>query len=258
MTVSLLDHFLLSQLFAFLLIFTRIGTAIMVFPAFGDTYVSSRVRLLFALALSVLLTPLLQRFIPDMPASPLGLGIMIVSESTIGLAIGLTVRIILSAMHVAGTIIAFQASLSSASLFDPNSGGQTTVVSNFLVLFTTIIFLELDFHHLLMQGLVTSYTLFPAGEPPLMGDISELTTRAAAEAFIMGTQLAAPHIAFGLIFYLGGGIMARLMPQMQVFYVMMSGQIIGAFFLLIAILSTMYYVYMDHVNEALTSMFALE
>lgn len=256
MTITLLDHFLLSQLFAFMLIFTRIGSAIMLFPAFGDNYVSTRIRLLFSLSMALLLTPLLERFIPEMPSNPLALGIILLTEATIGVAIGLAVRIILSAMHVAGTIIALQSSLSSASLFDPNSGGQSTVVSNFLVLFSTLLFLQLNLHHVLMQGLVASYDLFPAGEPPNMGDISELTIRAAGDAFIMGVQLASPHLAFGLLFYLGGGIMGRLMPQMQVFYVLMSAQIVVAFVLLAAIFSTMYYVYMDHVNDALLSLFA--
>lgn len=258
MTLSLLDHFLLSQLFAFLLIFTRIGSAIMIFPALGDAYVSARIRLLFALSLSLLLTPLLQTYIPTMPTNALALTILLVSESAIGLAIGLIIRIILSAAHVAGTIIAFQSSLSAANLFDPNSGGQSTVVSNFLLLMATVIFLQLDLHHVLFEGLVSSYTLFPTGEFPNVGDFSELSARAVADAFTMGTRLAAPHIAFGLIFYVGGGIMGRLMPQMQVFYVLMSGQIMAAFFLLIAILSGLFYVYMDHVNEAIFNLFALD
>ncbi len=258
MTISLLDHFLLSQLFAFLLIFTRIGTALMIAPAFGDVYVNARIRLIFALSMSLLLTPLLQTYIPAIPGNAIGLSILLISESAIGLAIGLVIRFILSAVHVAGTIIAFQSSLSAANLFDPNNGGQSTVVSNFLLLMATVIFLQLNLHHVLLEGLVSSYQLFPAGEIPNVGDLSELTSRAVADAFIMGTRLAAPHIAFGLIFYLGGGIMGRLMPQMQVFYVLMSAQILAAFFLLIAIISTLFYVYMDHMSEALFSLFGMD
>jgi flagellar biosynthetic protein FliR len=122
-------------------------------------------------------------------------------------------------------------------------------------LLTTLLFLVLDFHHLLLRGMVTSYEMFPAGDLPSMGDFSELTTRAASDAFTMGVQLASPHMAYGLIFYLAGGLMGRLMPQFQVFFVMMSAQIMIAFFLLIAILSTLIYVYMDHVNESLQSIF---
>ena len=255
MTLNLLDHFLLTQLFTFMLLFTRLGSAIMLFPAFGDMHVSARIRLLFALSVSVLLTPLLESHFPPAPASPLALGVMIITESTIGLAIGLLVRIILSAVHVAGTIIAFQSSLSSASMFDPNSGGQSSLISNMLVVMTTLLFLVLDFHHILLNGMVTSYELFPAGSLPSMGDFSELTTRAASDAFTMGLQLASPHVAYGLIFYLAGGVMGRLMPQFQVFFVMMGAQIMIAFFLLIAVLSTLIYVYMDHVNESLQSLF---
>lgn len=258
MSLTLLDHFLLTQLFAFMMLFCRLGSAIMLFPGIGDNYVNPRVRLLFALGFSLLLTPMLKDSMPAVPQSTLGLGMIIIAEITTGIAIGLMVRIILSAMHVAGTIISFQASLSIASQFDMNSGGQSAVVSNFLTMLTLVIFFQLDMHHLLLGGLVNSYSIFPVGAYPDMGDMTELNGRLAANAFLMGVQLSAPHIVFGLILYLGGGIMARLMPQMQVFYVLMSPQIVVSFFLLFAILSGMIMVHTEYAEDALGSLFATE
>lgn len=257
-TLSLLDHFLLSQLFAFLMLFCRLGSAVMLFPGIGDSNITSRARLLFALAFALVLTPLLQDHMPPVPGSPLALGIMILAEVTIGISIGLMTRIILSAMHVAGTVISFQSSLSIASQFDMTSGGQSAVISNFLTMLSIVIFFELNMHHLLLNGLVTSYTIFPVGTYPDMGDMTELNGRLASNAFLMGVQLAAPHLVFGLILYLGGGIMARLMPQMQVFYVLMSPQIMAAFFLLIAILSGMMMVHSQYAEDAFTSLFTAE
>ncbi len=258
MSLSLLDHFLLSQTFAFLMLFCRMGSAVMLFPGIGDSYVSPRVRLLFALAFSLILTPMLIDKMPAVPSSALGLGLMIIAEITIGLAIGLMVRIILSAMQVAGTIISFQASLSVATQFDMNSGGQSAVVSSFLSMLTIVIFFQLDMHHLLINGLVNSYSIFPIGAYPDMGDMSELNSRLASNAFMMGVQLSAPHIVFGLILYLGGGIMARLMPQMQVFYVLMSPQIMISFILLIAVLSGMLMMHTKYAEDAIGSLFATE
>lgn len=257
-TLSLLDHFLLSQLFAFLMLFCRTGSAVMLFPGIGDSNITSRARLIFALAFALVLTPLLLERMPPVPTSPLTLGMMILAEVTVGVSIGLMARIILSAMHVAGTIISFQSSLSIASQFDMNSGGQSTVISNFLTLLSTVIFFELNMHHLLLNGLVTSYNIFPVGAYPDMGDMTELNGRLASSAFLMGVQLAAPHLVFGLILYLGGGIMARLMPQMQIFYVLMSPQIMAAFFLLIAILSGMMVIHSEYAEESLSSLFATE
>lgn len=258
MGLTLLDHFLLSQLFAFLMLFCRLGSAVMLFPVIGDSYVTSRARLIFALAFSLVLTPLLQDRMPPIPASALSTALMILAEITIGVAIGLMVRIILSAMHVAGTIISFQSSLSIASQFDMNSGGQSAVVSNFLTMMSIVIFLQVNMHHVLLNGMVVSYNIFPIGAYPDMGDMTELNSRLAASAFMMGIQLAAPHLVFGLILYLGGGLMARLMPQMQVFYVLMSPQIMAAFFLLIAVLSGMMMVHTEYAEDALSSLFTAE
>lgn len=258
MSLSLLDHFMLSQLFAFMMLFSRLGAAIMLFPAIGDSYVSPRARLIFALAFALVLTPMLQSNMPAIPQSTLGLSMILIAEVTIGLAIGLMVRIILSAMHVAGTIISFQASLSIASQFDMNNGGQSAVVSNFLTLLSIVIFLQLDLHHMLFNGLINSYSIFPIGQYPDMGDMTELNSRLASSAFLMGVQLSAPHLVFGLILYLGGGLMARLMPQMQVFYVLMSPQIVVAFILLIAVLSGMMMVHTEYAQDALQSLFATE
>lgn len=258
MGLTLLDHFLLSQLFTFMMLFCRLGSAIMLFPGIGDSYVNARSRLLFALAFALLLTPLFINQMPQVPGSAFMLGLMILAEITVGIAMGLMVRIIFSAMHIAGTIISFQASLSIASQFDMNSGGQSAVVSNFLTLMTIVIFFQLNMHHLLLNGLITSYNIFPVGAYPDMGDMTELNGRLASNAFLMGVQLAGPHLVFGLILYLGGGIMARLMPQMQVFYVLMSPQIVVAFFLLIAILSGMMMMHTEYAEDALTGIFAVE
>lgn len=256
MSLSLLDHFLLSQLFAFFMLFCRLGTAIMLFPGIGDAYVSPRIRLIFALACALVLTPMFQSSMPPMPKGSLALGLLIVAEVTVGLSIGLMVRIIISAMNVAGTIISFQSSLSIATQFDHNSGGQSAVISSFLTILGMVLFFQLDLHHALISGMVNSYSIFPIGEYPDMGDMTELNGRLLSSAFAMGVQLSAPHLVFGLILYLGGGIMARLMPQMQVFYVLMSPQIMVAFILLAATLSSVLFVHTEYVEDALNTLFA--
>ena len=79
MTLNLLDQFLIGQLSAFFFIFCRVGTALMVMPGFGDAYVSPRIRLLFGLAMSVLLTPLLAATMPPLPSSMFTLGLLVIS-----------------------------------------------------------------------------------------------------------------------------------------------------------------------------------
>jgi flagellar biosynthetic protein FliR len=252
MTVNLLDYFLLTQIMAFFMIFCRVGSALMMIPGFGEVYVSPRIRLLFALVFSLLLLPLLSARIPAVPASPLALGIVILGEILIGSFIGMIARTMLSAMHVAGTVIASQSSLATAAMFDPSSGGQSPVVSNLLTIGALTLFFVLDLHHLLLAALVQSYEVFPAEIFPSVADMNLLHTRVMADAFTLGVMLSAPHIIFSLLFYLAGGLMTRLMPNFQVFFIMMPAQIFMAFFLLLAALPVMFDMYTNFMESQIT------
>lgn len=252
MTINLLNYFLVTELSALLLIFLRIGTALMVMPGFGDVYVPVRVRLLFSLLFSLVLMPLLLPVIPSLPASPLMLILMMGSEVLIGASMGLLVRVLLSAMHVAGTLIASQSSLAVGAIFDPNSGAQSPVISNILSLTAITLFFALDFHHLVIAALVQSYDLFTAGQFFSAGDMANLDGRWIADAFAMGVLLAAPYIIFSLLFYLLGGLMTRLMPNFQVFFIFISPQIMIALLLLLALLPTLFASYNSFFENHLT------
>lgn len=234
MTINLLDYFLLTQIMAFFMIFVRIGAALMLMPGFGEVYVSPRVRLLFALIFSLLLLPLLEPRMPLLPQSGFALAVIVVGEVLVGTFMGLVVRVMLSVLHVAGSIVAMQSSLAVAAVFDPASGGQSPVVSNMLTLAAMTLFFTLDLHHLVLAALVQSYEVFPPATFPSVGDMNILHTRVMADSFALGVMLAAPHIIFSLLFYLAGGLMTRLMPNFQVFFVMMPPQIFIGLFLLMA------------------------
>jgi flagellar biosynthetic protein FliR len=239
MSLNLLDHFLLSQLSAFLFVFCRVGAALMVMPAFGDSYVSPRIRLLFAMAMSAVLVPLLAEKMPPLPASTITLGLILVTEVLVGAFIGMIARTLLSVLHVAGTMIAYQSSLAVSSIFDPVTGAQTAVISNFLTITAITMMLALNLHHYMLASIVESYAVFTPGNYPLVEDMFRQHLKLVSDSFTLGVMLAAPHIVFSLLFYLMGGIMARLMPNFQIFFVMMSPQILIAFLLMLAILPMM-------------------
>ncbi len=233
MTINLLDYFLITQIMAFFMIFVRVGSALMVMPGFGDVYVSPRVRLLFALMFSLLLTPILEPRMPILPVSGFGLGVLVAGELLIGAFLGLIVRVILSAVHVAGTIVAMQSSLAVAAIFDPSSGSQAPVVSNILTLMVVTLFFTLNLHHLVLAALMQSYDVFPPAMFPGVADMNMLYVRVMADSFTLGVMMAAPHIIFSLLFYLAGGLANRLMPSFQVFFVMMPAQILLALTLML-------------------------
>lgn len=251
MTLQLLDHFLLSQLFTFLMLLCRIGACIMVMPGIGDNYIPMRVKILLTASMAILLTPALASSMPAMPASPISLTLVILSEVLIGVFIGMIARLLVSAMNAAGTIIANQSSLAIASVFDANAGVQTAIVSNFFTITVICLFFILGLHHLVIGAVIASYGTFPVGTWPNIGDMSDVIIRTVADAFLLGVQFSMPHIVFSLILYMVAGIMARLMPTFQVFFVMMPAQILAAFMLLIVVIAPMMTIYMGTLNDRL-------
>src|SRR5688572_15195275 len=106
-----LDQALTGQVFAFLLIFTRLGTAFMLLPGFGDPYVAQRIRLLLALAISFVVLPVLAPHLPPMPKSASDLIMLLALESFVGVFLGTISKLLMSALETAGAIIAMAAGL---------------------------------------------------------------------------------------------------------------------------------------------------
>lgn len=228
----MLDEILTVNIFAFLLVFTRLGAAFMVVPGIGENFVAARVRLALALAVSFLVMPFVADGLPPEPGSPIELTMLLVTEILIGLVLGGVLRLMLSSLHVAGTIIAQQSGLAAAMFFDPGQGTQGAITSTFLTLMGITMIFVTDMHYLFLQGTFASYELFPVGLMPPLGDLSMLVTGFVQTSFTLGFQIAAPFLVFGLTFYIGVGLINRLMPQVQIFFVAMPLQIVLSFAIL--------------------------
>lgn len=252
MHISLLDYFLISQISAFFFIFCRVGAAILSLPGFGESYVSTRVRLILALCLSLVLTPVLAAKMPLLPASPLLMFTLMTGEILIGLMIGVVTRLLLMVLHTAGNVIATQSSLAVAAAFDPTSANQSAILGNILGVMALAMLFALNLHHLMLAAIAQSYDVFAPGNFPSTGDMNTLVARMVGDCFRLGVMLAGPHIAYSLLFYFAGGLMSRLMPNFQIFYVMTSLQILMAVFLLLAILPMMFTLFTNFAQEQLT------
>lgn len=209
-------------------VFVRVGALFMTAPAFGDFTLSPRIRLLAALAVTAALAPVAAETFPPREAGMglLGLTGLIVGEAVAGALLGLSARIFMAALNVAGQIIAFQMGLSLAQIFDPSQELQGAIVGGFLAVLGTTMIFATDLHHLLLAALADSYFLMAPGTLPQIGDMSALMTRALSEAFSLGLRLSAPFILFGLVFYVGAGVLNRLMPQAQVFFMLMPANLL--------------------------------
>jgi flagellar biosynthetic protein FliR len=230
----------------FLLIFARTGTMMMLMPGIGEQNVSPRMRLTIAVILAAVLLPL-HRADYHFDAGALGPAIvMLVEEIVIGAVLGLTARLTISALDVAGSVIAQQLGLGFVTSIDPTQGEQGAILGNFLTLLGVTLFFATDMHYLVIAALNDSYTLFAPGEVPASGDVAALVTKTVSGAFRIGIQLSAPFLIFGLLFNLGLGVLSRLMPQMQVFFVALPASISIGLLFLILMLGSMMGLFLDY------------
>lgn len=235
----MLDQILTANLYALMTIFARLGGVVMLMPGVGDQIVSPRVRLLFGLTLSFVMLPLIGPKLPVIPQDLAGLTALLLGEIGIGLFIGAMMRLIAAALETAGSIASLQMGLSSASLLNPAIGEQGTVIGSFLSLTGLVVLFATDLHHLMIRGAVDSYEVFRPGVLPAMGDFSEAAVRTVAASFRIAVMMVAPLLVVPTVMFIALGVMARLMPQMQVFFVQLPLQILVGGLLLSASLVTM-------------------
>ena len=155
-----------SLIFSYLLVFARVGAILMVLPTFGEPFISPRVRLVIALAMSVVVEPVVGGTLPEAPLQPVGLLPLIFGEVLIGVFIGGAIRLLVSALHVAGIVISFQSSLGFAQFFDPAQGAQGALLGSFLTIIGMTLIMVADLHHLMLRAVADSYVLFPAAQAP--------------------------------------------------------------------------------------------
>ena len=212
-----LASFLETQLLSFVLVFARLGSALIFMPGIGEQTIPVRHRLFFAFALSAGLFPAVP--IETIGAfDPVAFLPVLAIEVTIGLWVGLTARILLSALQFAGYQIGLVAGLSNA--FAPSMGafeGSTTVASGLLMAGIALIFAT-DLHHLIIGALLMTYDIFPLGMIA-PSDMAEQISKAAAKSFYIGAAITAPFYLMGLLTNLGLGLANRMMPTLPVFFV---------------------------------------
>lgn len=244
--------FLIPQLAtAFMLTFARVGTMVMLMPGVGEQLVSSRARLAFALLLSLLFFPLTRTLLPSSGTQSAVIGLL-VGEIAVGLVLGLSIRMIVAALQTAGSVVATQLGLSFAMTIDPAMGGQQAAIGNLLTLLGITLIFASDLHHLAIGGIRDSYSFLPPTGIPGTGDAATLAIQAVGRGFALSVQIAAPFIAFGILFNLGLGVLSRLMPQLQVFFLAMPATILGGMIILIAVIGVMMSVFIEDLGRFLT------
>lgn len=243
-----------TLILSYFLIFLRISSCMMVIPGVGERYIPTRFKLLLSLMVALVCYPMTVGYLPDqLPNSVIALSLLMIKEIIIGVFFGLMARILINASHIAGMIIGYQSGLATAVLFDPNTGAQGSAIGSFLTLIAITLFIATDAHHLLLLAVVDSYRFIAPDTALMIGDMSEFITTIVAESFLIAVKISSPFIVIGLLMYLAAGIMSRIMPNMQIFFVLMPIQILLGFVLLAMILIVTMMWYMETMQEIIST-----
>src|SRR5437762_9482767 len=243
---------------AFMLVFARIGAMVMLLPGLGESNIPVRIKLAIALVLTLVSLPLHRAAYHIDMQSIAPLLVLMLHEIVIGVVLGATARVTLSALQVAGSVIAQQLGLGFVTAIDPTQGQQGLLIGNFLTILGITLLFATDSHHLVIAALNESYRIFSPGELMSSGDVAALATRAFASAFKLGMQLSAPFLVFGLVFNIGLGILARLMPAMQVYFVGVPLSIMVGFLIFALVLSAMMGTYLNYFTGVMHQLIPLK
>ncbi len=234
------------------LLFARMGAMIMLLPGFGETAVPARIRLAFALALAICIGPATAGIMPEPANTALGMGLQITTEVLVGVLLGGAARILVSATATAGQIMGLELGLSFAQTADPTASQSGQLLAVFLSIMGVTLIFATGLHHMFLQGVVGSYEVINVGAAAPVGDAAELALEAVSTSFRVGFQIAMPVIAAGLIFRVGLGILSRLIPQIQVFFVALPLQILGGLVVIALGLSTGMLIWLDSLERYAT------
>lgn len=237
MTIRLLPEFVV----VFALVFARVGTMMMLMPALSERVTPTRVRLGFAVFVTLITLPIVRAGLPQSLANLPGVINLLIVELLIGFTFGLSARFLMSSLQTAGVLISQQMGLSYTMMLDPTHGdqGQSAVIGSFFSLLGIALIFATNLHHVALMGIVDTYRTFSPGEMPPAGDAAQLAITVAQSAFSVGVQISAPFLVFGLVFNVGLGVLSRMMPQLQVFFLAMPATVLVGTVILIFVLGLM-------------------
>jgi flagellar biosynthetic protein FliR len=226
----LLQAYVDGQVFGFLLVVARLGSALIFMPGFGEADVPVRVRLSLALVVCLALYPAT----PVPPVQPDRLALMLrllAMEVTVGLWIGLVARTLFSTLQFAGYQVGQISGLANA--FAPSLGSfqGSTMVASFLMIAGLALIFVTNTHYMIIRALLFSYQVFPFGHL-ILGDMAQQMVKAVSASFYIGLTIAAPFLVMGMILNLGLGLANRMMPNLPVFFVAGSALIVAALIVL--------------------------
>lgn len=218
---------LLPQLMVLLAGCPRVFGAIALMPGLSATFVPPMVRAILAAAVALAMAPLIvQGSAEILSLTPQAYLALLVSELVLGGIAGYLLSCLLEAARLAGEMVDLQIGFRAGSMYDPVSGGSSSLLGQLWYLAAVVFFFTLDGHHWLLAGLARSYELCPVGELLYQPKLAELALHVMTALFALSLRMAAPVVAALILADLSLGLIGRSMPQMNLMLVGMPGKIL--------------------------------
>lgn len=208
-----------EQAEAFFLIFIRVTAVMITIPVLGDASVPMRVKAGLSLMMAMILFPVMQTYVSNSSFDIFSLVLRMIGEILIGMAIGFGSRLIFAGIQLAGQLIGFQMGLSIANVIDPANNTQVSVISQFQYLVALLIFLLMDGHHIFIYAIADSIRVLPPLNFHFSGPLLEVLINMMGKMFIVAIKVGAPIVAILFFLSIGMGLVARTVPQINIFVV---------------------------------------
>jgi flagellar biosynthetic protein FliR len=218
--------------FAFVLVLGRIGAALTLLPGLGEASPPAMLRAGLAVGITALLLPGIMPLIPQVPADvPTVVG-MIAAEVVTGMWLGWLARLLVLALPIAGQFIAFMLGVSNVLVTDPELSGQSSALEQLFSLAAPLALLVSGLYAVPLAALAGSYHVIAPGTLLPAGDGTALAVRAVGQCLALALQLASPFVLAAIVWHVVIGLVARLVPNVPVYFVALPGQILGGLALL--------------------------
>ncbi len=210
---------MIEKLLGFVMVLTRISAFFLVVPVFGWLIVPKTIKVAAVVLLAIFFSATSQLVAVEGHTSAVQAALLLSAEATYGLALGIIASVLFSALKLGGRIIENQMGLSMAEILDPLTQERAQPLATMLEMIFVLAFLAANGHHLLLRIIHRSYELFPAGRIPTIADLTGSILEATSMMLVAGLRLAAPVLAAILLLLVTLAILARIVPEMNIFFI---------------------------------------
>jgi len=207
-----------AQVELFFLVLIRVSTILVMIPILGDRTTPLRVKG----GLSILVTALVLPFVepPAAPADDLfGLGLRMGGEVFVGVILGFAGRLLFAGIQMAGQLVGFQMGFAIVNVIDPVTSGQVSIIAEFQYMLAGLLFLAVDGHHTMIQAISESYRVLPVLGFHVTGELVQSLVALSRNMFVIAAKISAPIVVALLCANVGLGLVARTVPQINIFIV---------------------------------------